>query len=104
MFVMEEYEHARARGASMLAEVVGYGSTCEAFHRVRLKECGEEPARAMGMEKESGTIEAGKRADVILVDGNPLESISDIRKVSAVFTGGRMYQPSALRTSVGFKP
>jgi imidazolonepropionase-like amidohydrolase len=62
------------------------------------------PARAMGMEKESGTIEAGKRADVILVDGNPLENISDIRKVSTVFAGGRMYQPAALWTSVGFKP
>ncbi len=62
------------------------------------------PARAMGMEKESGTIETGKRADVILVDGNPLENISDIRKVSAVFAGGRMYQPAALWTSVGFKP
>ncbi|MGZ4889012.1 MAG: amidohydrolase family protein [Candidatus Angelobacter sp.] len=62
------------------------------------------PARAMGMEKDSGTIEAGKRADVILVDGNPLENISDIRKVSTVFAGGRMYQPPALWTSVGFKP
>jgi imidazolonepropionase-like amidohydrolase len=62
------------------------------------------PSRAMGMEKESGTIEAGKRADVILVDGNPLENISDIRKVSTVFAGGRMYQPAALWTSVGFKP
>lgn len=47
MFVMEEYDHARARGATVLAEVAGYGSTCEAFHRVRLQECGEEPARAI---------------------------------------------------------
>lgn len=47
MFVLEEYEHARARGAKILAEVAGYGSTCEAFHRVRLMECGEEPARAI---------------------------------------------------------
>ncbi|MCU1331702.1 MAG: amidohydrolase [Candidatus Angelobacter sp.] len=62
------------------------------------------PARAMGMEKESGTIEAGKRADVILVDGNPLENISDIRKVTTVFCGGKMYQPATLWTSVGFKP
>jgi imidazolonepropionase-like amidohydrolase len=62
------------------------------------------PARAMGMEKGSGTIEVGKRADVILVDGNPLENISDIRKVSAVFAGGRMFQPAALWSSVGFKP
>jgi imidazolonepropionase-like amidohydrolase len=61
-------------------------------------------ARAMGMEKDSGTIEAGKRADVILVDGNPLENISDIRKVSAVFAAGKMYQPAALWSAVGFKP
>jgi 3-oxoacyl-[acyl-carrier-protein] synthase II len=47
MFVLEEFEHAKARGARMLAEVRGYGSTCEAFHRVRLQECGEEPARAI---------------------------------------------------------
>jgi len=62
------------------------------------------PARAMGMEKDSGTIEVGKRADVILVDGNPLENISDIRKVSTVFAAGRKYEPAALWTSVGFKP
>ena len=61
-------------------------------------------ARAMGMEKDSGTIEAGKRADVIVVDGNPLENISDIRKVSAVFAAGKMYQPAALWSAVGFKP
>jgi imidazolonepropionase-like amidohydrolase len=62
------------------------------------------PARAMGMEKDSGTLEAGKRADVIIVDGNPLENISDIRKVSAVFAAGRMFQPAALWQSVGFQP
>jgi imidazolonepropionase-like amidohydrolase len=62
------------------------------------------PARAMGMEKESGTIEVGKRADVILVDGNPLVNISDIRKVNAVFAAGKMYQPAALWSAVGFKP
>src|SRR3954453_8319690 len=55
MFVLEEYEHAKARGGKMLAEVAGYGSTCEAFHRVRLQECGEEPARAIGLAmKEAG--------------------------------------------------
>jgi len=59
MFVMEEYEHARARGAGMLAEVVGYGSTCEAFHRVRLKECGEEPARAIGIAMQQAGIGPG---------------------------------------------
>ena len=49
MFVLENYERARARGARTYAEICGYGSTCEAFHRVRLQECGEEPARAIGI-------------------------------------------------------
>ena len=55
MFVVEDYEHARARGAHIRAEIAGYGSTCEAFHRVRLEECGEEPARAIQLAmKEAG--------------------------------------------------
>jgi 3-oxoacyl-[acyl-carrier-protein] synthase II len=60
MFVLEEYEHARARGAKILAEVAGYGSTCEAFHRVRLQECGEEPARAIQMAMEDAGIQAAE--------------------------------------------
>jgi 3-oxoacyl-[acyl-carrier-protein] synthase II len=59
MFVVEEYEHARARGASMLAEICGYGSTCEAYHRVRLQECGEEPARAIGLAMQQAGIGSG---------------------------------------------
>ena len=58
MFVLEEYEHARARGVHVLAEIAGYGSTCEAFHRVRLKECGEEPARAIGLAMKQAGITA----------------------------------------------
>ena len=40
------------------AEVAGYGSTCEAFHRVRLQECGEEPARAIQMAMDDAGIAA----------------------------------------------
>ncbi|MBZ5521641.1 MAG: beta-ketoacyl-[acyl-carrier-protein] synthase family protein [Acidobacteriia bacterium] len=55
MFVVEDYEHARARGAKIYAEIAGYGSTCEAFHRVRLADGGEEPARAIQLAmKEAG--------------------------------------------------
>ena len=54
-FILEEREHALARGAQIYGEIKGYGSTCEAFHRVRLEECGEEPARAMGLAlREAG--------------------------------------------------
>ena len=42
-------------GFKIYAEVCGYGTTCEAFHRVRLQECGEEPARAIGLAmREAG--------------------------------------------------
>lgn len=56
MLVLEEYETAKARGARIYAEIVGYGSTCEAFHRVRLQECGEEPARAMQLAMRDAAI------------------------------------------------
>ena len=55
-FVLEELERARARGAHIYGEVAGYGSTCEAYHRVRLEECGEEPARAMRLAMEEGGV------------------------------------------------
>jgi 3-oxoacyl-[acyl-carrier-protein] synthase II len=54
-FVLEDMEQARERGARIYGEIAGYGSTCEAYHRVRLEECGEEPARAIGLAmKEAG--------------------------------------------------
>jgi 3-oxoacyl-[acyl-carrier-protein] synthase II len=59
-FVLEEREHALARGARIYGEIAGYGSTCEAFHRVRLEECGEEPARAMSLAmREAGIGPSG---------------------------------------------
>lgn len=47
IYVLEELEHARRRDAKIYAEVIGYGATCDAYHRVRLEETGDEPARAM---------------------------------------------------------
>ncbi len=45
--VLEERAAAQARGARIYGEILGYGSTCDAYHRVRLNPNGEEPARAM---------------------------------------------------------
>jgi len=56
-FVLEPLDRARARGARVYGEIAGYGSTCEAYHRVRLEECGEEPARAMSLALEEAQVE-----------------------------------------------
>ncbi len=56
MFLVEDYEHARARGARIYAEIAGYASTCEAFHRVRLSESADEPARAITLALEESDI------------------------------------------------
>ena len=58
MFVLEEYEHAKARGARIYAEIKGYGATCEAFHRVRMSDSPEEPARAITLALDEAGIEA----------------------------------------------
>lgn len=56
MFILENYDHARARGARIYAEIAGYASTCEAFHRVRMSESPEEPARAVTVALEEAQL------------------------------------------------
>ncbi len=56
MFVLEERERALARGAKIYGEIRGYGATCDAHHRVRLDESGEEPARAMTLALEEAGL------------------------------------------------
>jgi 3-oxoacyl-[acyl-carrier-protein] synthase II len=56
MFILEDYDHASARGARIYAEIAGYGSTCEAFHRVRMSDCPDEPARAITLALEEAGL------------------------------------------------
>jgi 3-oxoacyl-[acyl-carrier-protein] synthase II len=58
MFILEDYDHARARGVRIYAEIAGYASTCEAFHRVRMSESPEEPARAITEALEEARLAA----------------------------------------------
>jgi imidazolonepropionase-like amidohydrolase len=59
-------------------------------------------ARAMRLDRESGSIEIGKRADLMLVEGDPLANISDLRRVTKVIRDGEVYDSQALGRSVGF--
>jgi len=62
------------------------------------------PAHSFKLDFEFGALERGARADLIVLDGNPVENISNIRKVRYVVTQGRLFESAKLWQSVGFKP
>jgi imidazolonepropionase-like amidohydrolase len=62
------------------------------------------PARAMKLDAELGTIEKGKRADLAILDANPLDAIKNVRTVRWTISDGRMYESAALWKSVRFQP
>jgi len=59
-FVFESLERAKARGAHIYGEIAGYASTCEAYHRVQLEECGEDPAYTMTMALERAGVSSSE--------------------------------------------
>jgi len=102
-FILENFEHARARGARIYGEIAGYGSTCEAYHRVRLEECGEEPARAIGMAINEAGI-SPERVDYIQYHGTSTELNDRIetRAVKLAFGNRASKLPgSSLKSIIG---
>lgn len=61
-------------------------------------------ARYTGTLQDRGSIAVGKRADLILVDGDPTTDISDIRKVALVIKQDKAYYPSEIDEALGIKP
>ncbi len=57
-----------------------------------------KPAVYLNAEKEFGTVEVGKRADLILVDGNPLKDVSNVSKRAGVMLGGKWMAESYIRS------
>jgi imidazolonepropionase-like amidohydrolase len=54
------------------------------------------PARYLGLEQTTGTITAGKRADLVLLDANPLSDIANVRRIHAVVVKGRLLERTEL--------
>ena len=61
-------------------------------------------ARLLKQEKDLGSIVPGKRADFVLVEGNPAEHISDIRRCRLVMKNGVVYRSAELYSAAGVKP
>jgi 3-oxoacyl-[acyl-carrier-protein] synthase II len=102
-FILEEMEQARARGVHIYGEIAGYGSTCEAYHRVRLEECGEEPARAMGLAMREARI-APSAVQYISYHGTSTELNDRIetRAVKLAFDGhAHKLAGSSLKSLIG---
>jgi hypothetical protein len=62
------------------------------------------PARAMKLDKKTGTIAAGKTADLAIVDGDPLANIADVRKTVTTVRGGVVYSSKDVFDVVGVRP
>ncbi len=62
------------------------------------------PARAMKKDADSGSIEVGKRGDIVILDANPLDDLANTRRIYRVVTNGRVFDPGPLWESVGFRP
>jgi imidazolonepropionase-like amidohydrolase len=61
-------------------------------------------ARVMNRQKELGSISVGKRADLVLLDGDPTKQIGDVRNASLVVSRGNLFDPARLFSAVGMQP
>lgn len=103
IYVMESYERAKARGAKMYGFVRGYGSTCDAFHRVLMTPDGEESARAIRLALESAKLDPAK-VDYVNLHGTSTQANDKTETLAAkkVF-GSRAYEipMSATKSMIG---
>ena len=62
------------------------------------------PALVMGVNKDRGVVAAGKLADMVLVDGDPSKTISDIEKVDMTIKGGKVFESAKIEKALGIMP
>jgi 3-oxoacyl-[acyl-carrier-protein] synthase II len=86
VLIMESLEHALGRGASILAEIVGYGATADSFHVTQPLESGEGAARAMTLAMKRGGIRP-EEIDYINAHGTstPLNDAMETKAIKTAF-------------------
>ncbi len=89
---------------SLYLEIESYQKLAGLTPREAIKTATIIPAKAMGLDKETGTLEIGKEADIAILNKNPLDNIENLRTVSAVVTNGNYYESDPLWVAADFKP
>ncbi|MFC1901775.1 beta-ketoacyl-ACP synthase II [Chloroflexota bacterium] len=84
VFVMESLEHARKRGANIMAEIAAYGATADAFHVTQPLENGDGAARAMRLALSKAGVEPGE-VDYINAHGTSTQ-LNDAMETKAIKT------------------
>lgn len=86
VIVLEEYEHAKARGADIYAEIAGYGSTCDAYHETGPSPDGSGSAKAMELSVKDAGLEL-RDIDYINAHGTstPINDRTETAAVKALF-------------------
>lgn len=84
--VLESFDHAIKRGAPILAELIGYGSSCDAFHAVQPDDTGEGAARAIRWALRDAAIDVNQ-VDYINAHGTstPLNDAAETMAIKNVF-------------------
>jgi 3-oxoacyl-[acyl-carrier-protein] synthase II len=103
IYVLEELDRAVKREANIYAEITGYGATCDAYHRVRLEESGDEPARAMSLALKDADRQP-KEVDYVNLHGTStlLNDRIETSALKLAFDGQALKIPmSATKSQVG---
>jgi 3-oxoacyl-[acyl-carrier-protein] synthase II len=103
MFLLEDYEHAAARGATVLAEILGYGSTCDAFHRVQPAPDATESARAVELALRQAGV-AAEQIDYVNLHGTSTEMNDRLETLAmhkALGEGARGIAMSSTKSMIG---
>jgi len=101
IIILEELEHAKKRGADIVAEIIGYGTTCDAYHRVAIMPDGKQSARALKLAMKDAKIRK-EEVDYINFHGTStlINDKVETMAVKNTFNGNALNIPSSSTKSM----
>ena len=101
-FILEDLEHAKARGAKIYCEIAGYGTNCDAYHMTSPSPTGESAAKSMEMAIEEAGISPGE-VDYINAHGTgtPYNDLFETRAIKKVFGENTTVPISSTKSMIG---